>query len=191
MSTSCTLLVTAAPLTNRVAELGAALTDAGWEVATVATPNAAAWLDEATTTAVKEATGWAPRTGYLPPGLAAGPAGGDALVICPATFNTINKAALGIADNHAHTAVVDLLGAGTPTVMVPMVTTKMWGHPAWQRHTDLLTEHGVRFLDPYTGAAGLVPMQLGTAGQIASGFDPAWLVTALAEITGRTPTAPA
>ncbi len=175
----CTLLLTAAPLSLRAPHVAAALTTAGWQVATVMTPNAVEWVDA---DAVHAAAGSPPRVSHHDPD-GPSPRAAGALVVCPTTFNTAGKAALGIADTYAHSLLCELLGARVPTLMVAMVNPKLWAHPAWAEHTTKLSRLGVRFLDPHTGRPGLVPVQSGTGERVTAAFDPAWVVAALGDLT--------
>lgn len=87
--------VDGAPLAVRTADLIRCLSDDDWAVSVVATPAALAWLD---TAAVRELTGAAPRVEFrdLRQPKRVGPA--EAVVMCPATFNTVNRAAAGAAE---------------------------------------------------------------------------------------------
>jgi phosphopantothenoylcysteine decarboxylase/phosphopantothenate--cysteine ligase len=69
----------------------------------------------------------------------------DAVVVCPATANTLNRFAAGLAD--------DLPGAlflahdrGKPWLVAPAMNPAMWAHPATQASVEKLREWGVRFL---------------------------------------------
>ncbi len=69
----------------------------------------------------------------------------DLVVVCPATANTINRLAAGLAD--------DLPGAlflahdrAKPWLMAPAMNPAMWSHPATQAAVVKLTSWGVRFL---------------------------------------------
>ena len=71
----------------------------------------------------------------------------NAMVVVPATFNTINKWALGIGDNLAASILCESLGRGTPPmVTVPYLKHDLARHPAFARNLALLREHGVRIL---------------------------------------------
>lgn len=79
---------------------------------------------------------------------------GDALVIAPATANTIAKLAGGICDNIL-TAVY--LSARCPVFVAPAMDLDMWKHPATQRNISLLREFGVHIIPVEHGelASGL------------------------------------
>lgn len=74
----------------------------------------------------------------------------DAVVLCPATANTINRLAAGLAD--------DLAGAlflahdrTKPWLVVPAMNPAMWAHPATQSSARRLSEWGVRVLPVASG----------------------------------------
>ncbi len=69
----------------------------------------------------------------------------DAVVVCPATANTINRLAAGLAD--------DLPGAlflahdrTKPWLIAPAMNPAMWSHPATESAVERLQSWGVRFL---------------------------------------------
>lgn len=74
----------------------------------------------------------------------------DAIVVFPATFNTMNKWALGIADTLALGVLCDYTGQGTPIVTVPCVPAfSLARHPAFAKSVALLREYGVHVVyDP-------------------------------------------
>jgi hypothetical protein len=70
----------------------------------------------------------------------------DALVIAPATYNSINKIALGVADNYAMTSVAELIGRQVPTVIVPFVNAALAARLPFRRAVASLRDEGVRIL---------------------------------------------
>lgn len=93
------------------------------------------------------------------------------------TFNTAGKAAHGIADTAAHSAIAEALGRHVPVVAVPMVNEYLAGNPAWGRNVSALTAAGVKWVsltDGTSGPAEAVTSGLGDA--LASQFDPEWVV---------------
>ncbi len=78
----------------------------------------------------------------------------DALVIAPATANTIAKMTAGIADNLLLTTY---LSARCPVFVAPAMDLDMWGHPATQANLAVLRERGVGIIAPGEGelASGL------------------------------------
>ena len=79
----------------------------------------------------------------------------EALVVVPATANTIAKLAQGIADNML-TAVA--LATKAPLVVAPAMYRDMYTHPATQANLALLRERGAHIVEPDVGhlASGAV-----------------------------------
>lgn len=68
----------------------------------------------------------------------------DALVVVAATFNTINKLALGIAATRALTILSENLGREQPILVVPCVNQNhLARHPAFHQSMATLEEWGV------------------------------------------------
>src|SRR6185437_7944809 len=70
----------------------------------------------------------------------------SAFLIAPATFNTINKLALGISDTLALGLLNEGLGQGSPIAAVPWPNAALRRHPAFQRSIDSLAGWGVRII---------------------------------------------
>jgi hypothetical protein len=70
----------------------------------------------------------------------------DAVVIAPATYNTVNKVALGIADTYVLTAVAEMIGWGVPTVVVPFVNAALASRAPFGAAVASLRAEGVRVL---------------------------------------------
>lgn len=170
------LIACGAPLTERVPDLVAALIAQGWRPTVIGTSAAAGWLDG---DAVAALTGEPARFDFRPPTQAKRGDPPDAVVVCPATFNTLNKAAAGAADTYALGVLCEALGTGTPTVVVPMVNDKLWGHPAWAPSLDVLRRAGVAILDIHTGAPEPKAVASGSGDKVVRDFDPAWLTDIL------------
>lgn len=73
----------------------------------------------------------------------------DLVVVAPATADLIAKAAHGLANDLATTA---LLATDKPVLMAPAMNVRMWLHPATQRNVATLKADGVSFVDPAEGA---------------------------------------
>jgi hypothetical protein len=115
----------------------------GWDVCLIATPRAFQWLD---------VPGLSARTGHpvryddkLPgePDVLPDP---DAIVVAPATFNTINKWAAGIADTLALGLLCEATGRGLPVVVLPYLNAAQAEHPALAESIERLRQLGVRVL---------------------------------------------
>jgi len=72
----------------------------------------------------------------------------DALVIAPATANTIAKCSLGLADDLLSTLY---LAATCPVYVAPAMNQAMWHHPATQKNITTLRSHGVTIIGPEPG----------------------------------------
>lgn len=175
MNSPLALVATGAPLTARLSDVAEQLRRAGWDVTVMTTTAARPWVDEA---AVIDATGRPSRDSQRSPDEPKPPRP-VAVVICPATFNTLNKLAVGIADTYPMSLLCESLGAGIPMIAVPMVNNLLWGHPVWATTFSSLEAAGVRMLDPHTGEAGAQPVASGTGQQVVDAFDPAWICAAL------------
>jgi phosphopantothenoylcysteine decarboxylase/phosphopantothenate--cysteine ligase len=104
----------------------------------------------------------------------------DLIVLCPATANTINRLAAGIAD--------DLIGTmflaydfRVPYVAVPAMNTAMYEHPATMASIDRLRQWGVEFVEPSAGS--LACGEIGP-GRLAEPDD------ILANLLGHLPSSP-
>ncbi len=73
----------------------------------------------------------------------------DLLIIAPATANTINKFACGIADNLLTSIYLAYEGI---TLMAPAMNSRMYGNPIVQKSIKELAGLGVRFAGPAKGA---------------------------------------
>ena len=73
----------------------------------------------------------------------------DALVVAPASANTIAKLAGGLADNLLTSAA---LASTAPLVVAPAMNNRMYEHPATQANLELLRSRGARIVEPGTGS---------------------------------------
>lgn len=151
----------------------------GWDVCVVATPSAMKWLDS---NEVRDLTGHVLRYEYkqpeepdvLPPA--------DAMVVAPATFNTINKWAAGISDTLALGLLNEALGLDLPILAVPFPNIALARHPAFQRSLNELGALGVQLLfDP-----NVYPLPTPNMGPASAELFP-WhaLEAAIADVTDR------
>lgn len=72
----------------------------------------------------------------------------DLVVVAPATANLMAKAAHGLADDLASTA---LLATDKPVLMAPAMNVRMWEHAATRRNMATLQNDGVLFVGPNEG----------------------------------------
>ncbi|WP_018720254.1 flavoprotein [Salinispora fenicalii] len=115
-----------------------------WTAAVTATPSA---MDFLNLPAIEELAGTPVRSSYRasPGGRRSLPAA-SAVVIAPATYNSINKIALGLADNYAMTSVAELIGRHVPTVVVPFVNAALASRLPFRRAVANLRDEGIHVL---------------------------------------------
>lgn len=79
----------------------------------------------------------------------------NALVIAPATANTLAKLAHGLADDFLSTMA---LATTAPVVVAPAMNVNMWNHAATRANLEILRQRNVRVIEPGTGdlACGMV-----------------------------------
>ncbi len=70
----------------------------------------------------------------------------DAILVAPATINTVCKWAAGIADNLVLSMLFECMGVDVPVVVAPNVNPALARHPAFQRSVADLQSWGVRVL---------------------------------------------
>ena len=116
-----------------------------WDVCLILTPTAARWLEPDLADLAK-ATGHPVRSSYkLPsePDVLPAP---DAILVAPATSNTINKWALGISDTLALGLITEGIGKRLPLVALPYFNQAQAAHPAVPSSVAVLRGTGVRLL---------------------------------------------
>jgi phosphopantothenoylcysteine synthetase/decarboxylase len=118
----------------------------GWEVCVIATPSALKFMD---LDHLANLTGHVVRYDYKQPDEPDVLPPPDAIVVAPATFNTVNKWAAGISDTLALGLLNEALGLGLPVIAVPFPNIALARHPAFRRSMAELEALGVRLLfDP-------------------------------------------
>ncbi|MDX3733448.1 flavoprotein [Streptomyces caniscabiei] len=143
------VVVCAAGVAAEVSKLITAAQERDWEVGVIATPVAmGGFFDSA---AVETLTGRPIRSAWRRPGDARPFPPPDAVVVAPATFNTVNKWAAGLADTLAVGTLCEASGLGVPIAVLPCVADALAAHPAYRASLARLRGMGVRFGDPYAG----------------------------------------
>lgn len=137
------LIVCAAPPAQRIDELVALLHQAGWNVCVIPTPHAVSWLDRP---ALEQRTGYPVRHDHRQPGDLDVLPRADAVVVAPATFNTINKWSAGISDTFALGILNETFGLRLPTIVAPYVKRSLAAHPEFDRSLEKLNMWGVTVL---------------------------------------------
>ena len=72
----------------------------------------------------------------------------DAIVIVPATANTISKLSFGKSDDLASTVV---LASNKQIILAPAMNVRMWTHRATQENVNKLKSYGYLFIGPEIG----------------------------------------
>jgi phosphopantothenoylcysteine synthetase/decarboxylase len=75
-------------------------------------------------------------------------------LVAPCSFDSLNKLALGIADNLALSVVAEAIGRATPVVVAVSVNPPLWAHPRARESAERLRGWGVDVLDPLETADG-------------------------------------
>ncbi|TDD14310.1 flavoprotein [Actinomadura sp. KC06] len=114
----------------------------GWDIQIIATPSALDFMD---TQALEAQTGHSIRSEYRKPGQPRSPKA-DAIIVAPATYNTINKWANGISDTYALGILAEAPGLDIPVAVLPFVNTALASRTALQRSIEILCDEGVRVL---------------------------------------------
>jgi phosphopantothenoylcysteine decarboxylase/phosphopantothenate--cysteine ligase len=73
----------------------------------------------------------------------------DAMVVAPASANTIAKLATGLCDSMLTTS---FLACEAPRLLAPAMNDRMWADPATRANVATLRERGVEVLEPAEGA---------------------------------------
>ena len=139
----------------------------GWDPYLIATPAALDFLD---VPELESQTGHPVRSEYRKPGDAASGRSlpkADAIIVAPATYNTINKWANGISDNFALGILAEAVGLRIPVIVLPFVNSALASHPAFQRSLALLRDSGI---DVIHGPGRLEPHPPGTGGSKFDAF---------------------
>ena len=135
----------------------------GWTVQVIATPAALGFFDPAV---IEQATGHPVRSQYSLPGAPRSQIP-DAIIVAPATYNTINKWALGISDTYALGVLAETTGLDVPIVVLPFVNSALASRPPFRRSVEALRAEGVRIL---LGPGGFQPHPPRTGGTLIESY---------------------
>ncbi|GGO83087.1 flavoprotein [Wenjunlia tyrosinilytica] len=138
-----------------------------WDVHVITTPVGRDFVD---VEVLEKMTGHPVRSDYHRPGHAGGRSLPEAaaIVVAPATYNTINKWALGVSDNYALGILAEALALGTPIAVLPFMNAALSAHPAYLRNVELLRGEGVCVLQG--DGHGPEPHPPGAGGQLLPSF---------------------
>jgi hypothetical protein len=132
--------------------------DQGWTVQIIATPPALPFIDVAK---LEAQTGRPVRSQYRSPGEPRSPKA-DAIIVAPATYNTINKWANGISDNYALGILAEAPSLGIPVVVLPFVNSALAGRQPFKDSITKLRAEGIHIL---LGPGQFEPHPPGTGGE--------------------------
>jgi hypothetical protein len=137
--------------------------DRGWRVQVIATPAALEFFDQA---AIEQQTGNPVKSQYAKPGA---PRSGipDAIIVAPATYNSINKWALGISDTYALGVLAEITGMDVPIVVLPFVNAALAARWPFRRIVGSLRAEGVSIL---LGPGGVQPHRPRTGGDLIASY---------------------
>ena len=155
------IIACGAPPTRDVGRLVRLTQDDGWDVCVLTTPSGRKFAD---VTVLEEMTSHPVRSDYKNPGEPDVLPSPDAIVVAPATVNTINKWSAGICDTLALGILVEAIGKRLPVVVMPFTNRAHAAHPAFPESIRRLRSWGVKVLfgpdvyplhDPGTGSSHL------------------------------------
>jgi phosphopantothenoylcysteine decarboxylase/phosphopantothenate--cysteine ligase len=149
MSARVVLGVGAGIAAYKCCELLRLLTESGYRVRVIPTPDALRFVGEATWAALSGE----PVTTDAWTGVAEVPhvrlgQSADLVLVAPATADLMARAAAGMAGD---LLTATLLTARCPILFAPAMHTEMWEHPATQANVALLRSRGAIVLDPAVG----------------------------------------
>jgi phosphopantothenoylcysteine synthetase/decarboxylase len=151
-----------APEVRRLVELAQGR---GWAVDVLATPAALAFLDVPRLEAL---TGNPVLSKHRRPGESRRSLSeADAVVVAPATFNTICKLAQGISDTYALSTLAEAIGRGVSVAVLPFVNAALAGRKPFVEAVESLRSEGVRVL---FGPGGWEPHPAGTGDDRIDSF---------------------
>jgi phosphopantothenoylcysteine synthetase/decarboxylase len=159
-----TVIVCGAGPAGHVGSLVAQAHDQGWDVQVITTPPGRDFID---VPALEAQTGHPVRSTYRKPGQPRSMAHADAIIVAPATYNTINKWANGISDNYALGVLAESIGLKIPVIVLPFVNAALAAHPAYLHSLAVLRKAGIQVL---AGSDGVQPHPPGQGGQFADSF---------------------
>ncbi|HET6481319.1 MAG TPA: flavoprotein [Actinoplanes sp.] len=139
----------------------------GWTTRVIATAAAVKMVNVA---ALEAFAGSPVRTDFNPNGRGTGAASSssaDALIIAPATYNTINKLAGGVNDSYPLNIVAEALGRRTPTAILPFVNTALAARRPFLNAVADLRSEGAKVL---FGPGQWMPHPPGTGGAHLDSF---------------------
>lgn len=136
-------IVCAAPPATTIQDFIQLAQERHWSTYVIATPYATRFIDIPLLTTL---TGHPIKSDYRHPQEQDSLPKADAIVVVPATFNTINKWAAGITDTLATGILCEAMGYGVPIVAIPYLKQQLAQHPVFSKNRALLQECGIHIL---------------------------------------------
>jgi phosphopantothenoylcysteine synthetase/decarboxylase len=168
------LITCGAPLASRIGDGVRAARQEGWTPYVIPTNAALPWLEG------QDLSNAPVLSGHRKPDDSKRAPRADAVVVVPATFNSLNAWANGNASTYPLTTMCAALGSRTPTVAVPFAKHDLAGHPAWLASLAVLRYAGITILDPHDGSDSLLePIISGTGDHVAANFRWEWVLQKL------------
>lgn len=137
------VIACAAPPARDLGDLARLAQASGWDVCILLTPSARRFTDAV---ALERITGHPVRSEYKNPGEPDVLPPPDAILVAPASVNTVNKWAAGICDTLALGILVEAIGKRLPIVAVPSSNSAHAAHPAFTENVARLRSWGVTVL---------------------------------------------
>jgi phosphopantothenoylcysteine synthetase/decarboxylase len=161
-----TVVVCGAGPAPEVTKLVSLAQERGWTVNIIATPAGLAFLD---VPKLEVLTGSPVRSEYQAPGERAtrSLSNPDAIIVAPATYNTICKLALGVSDTYALGTLAESIGRGIPIVVLPFVNAALASRRPFAQAVDSLRDEGVCVI---LGPGQWIPHPPGSGGERIASF---------------------
>jgi phosphopantothenoylcysteine synthetase/decarboxylase len=141
-SRTLSIVVCGAPPAAETAIYAKLAIDRGWTVHVIATPAALPFFDQAP---VEALTGNPVRSHNRTPGTPRSQTP-DAIIVAPATYNTINKWAQGIADTYALSMLAEKTAMNIPIVVLPFLNAPLASRAPFQQSVKSLRAESVSIL---------------------------------------------
>ena len=135
--------VTAVPGADRIVDRIRAEQHDGWAVCLIATERSLHWFDPAEAERVSGHPIQSRMRVYPQPLFT--PLG-DRMVVAPAGFNTINRIALGLADDMVTGLACEAIARGVPLTIEPQMSDGFSNHPIFAESIERLEAAGVTFV---------------------------------------------
>lgn len=135
--------VCAVPGADRILDRIRTEQQAGWQVCLLATERSLHWFDN---DRAVDMTGHPIQSRMRIYGEPLFEPLGDRVVIAPAGFNTINKIALGLADDMVSGLACEAIARGVPITIEPQMSDGFSNHPIFAESVQRLIDAGTKFV---------------------------------------------